>query len=306
MFHDELMPADEREKFHSVYQRLSDAVGACVRMFLWALKEVERVTHEDGRDIHAVPLMLMMELAEPLDGVAVLARSGSALNCSQLLRTALELQLGLRYILEHKDTYEKRCLSYEFYHLRDKLRWVQRCDPKSQVGMQLRAELAGEELADVFDHTGCDVAKDTAGLEAKMNSPRYADVVTELTRMKAAKIKDGNWYSLWNGPKDCRSLALYLKKGSEYEVFYRQWSNVGHGEGAVKRLLSKKGEGAEFNAIRSPMKLPAMCRDACHLCNGTTRLIVDGLVPHISPAINECYQKEIQPGLHFIESIKGL
>jgi hypothetical protein len=97
MFHDDLVPSEERAKFHDAFRRFGDAVSACLTMFLWALKEVQRVAYEDRRDIHAVPLMLMYDFAEPIDGVVVLARSGSSKNCCQLLRTALEIQLSLKY-----------------------------------------------------------------------------------------------------------------------------------------------------------------------------------------------------------------
>jgi hypothetical protein len=137
------------------------------------LDEVRRLAYEGGQDIHAAPLMLMFDFAEPIDGVALLARSGSAKNCSQLLRTALEVQLSSKYMMEHKGTYEQRCLAYEFYHLQDQLRWAQRCDPESQVGKQLRAELAGDPLADIFDVKGRDLTGEASDLEAKMNSARY-------------------------------------------------------------------------------------------------------------------------------------
>jgi hypothetical protein len=54
-------------------------------MFLWALEGVQKAFYEDARDIHAVPLLMMFDFAEAIDGVSVLVRSGSAKNCSQLL-----------------------------------------------------------------------------------------------------------------------------------------------------------------------------------------------------------------------------
>jgi hypothetical protein len=122
MFHDNLLTSDERVRFHDAFMRLGDAVSGCLDVFLWVLEEVRRVAYEGRQDIHAAPLMLMFDFAEAIDGVAVLARSGSSKNCSQLLRTALEIQLSLRYMMEGKDTYEQRCLAYEFCHLQDQLR----------------------------------------------------------------------------------------------------------------------------------------------------------------------------------------
>ncbi len=306
MFHDDLIPEDQRAKFHDAFGQLADAVSSCLRMFLWVMEEVQRKAYEDGRDFHAVSIMLMFDFAEVIDGVSILVRSGSSRNCSQLLRTALEIQLSLKYLMEHRDAYEQRCKVYEYYHLRDRLRWAQRCDPDSQIGKQLRAELAGDQFADIFDLKGFDAAAECRDVEAAMNSARYSDVRAELARMKAAKIKDGNWFSLWDGPKDVRNLALHLKLGSIYESLYRGYSSVSHGEGAIKRLWARKGEEIELEPLRSPKDLPAMCRNACQMCNSMTLFMVDGLVPHLREEMKQHYIKDIQPGLRFIDSVKGL
>jgi hypothetical protein len=157
---------------------------------MWAFDEVMRAARQDGKDIHAVALMLFLDFCEPIDGVSILVRGGSAKNCSQLLRTAFEIELGLRYMMEHKSSYENRCLAYKFYHLRDRLRWAQRCDPKSPIGKQLRAELAGDPLVELFDITGRDGAVEAREIEKMMNSARYTAVRSELERMKAERKKD--------------------------------------------------------------------------------------------------------------------
>jgi hypothetical protein len=306
MFHDELIPDSERQKFHDAFNRLADAVQACLRMFLWVMEEVQRKAYEDGRDVHAVPIMLMFDLAEAIDGVSVLVRSGSSKNCSQLLRTALEVQLSLKYLMEHKDTYERRCLAYEYYHLLDRQRWAQRCDANSELGKRLRTELAGDQFADIFDLQNFDAADECRQVQARMDSARYADVRTELARMKAAKTRGENWFSLWSGPNNVRSLALHLKLGSIYESLYRGYSSVTHGEGAMKRVTGKRDERLELDPLRSPRGLPAMCRNACQICNSVTLFMVDGLVPHVREEMRQRYINDIKPGLEFIDSVKGL
>ena len=306
MFHNDLVPVDKRQEYRDAFGRMGDAVEACLRTYLWGVEAVQTAAYADGNNLHAVPLMMMLDLAEAIDGVVILVRSGSAKNCSGLLRTALEIQLSLKYILEHKDTYEQRVLSYEYYHLRDRLRWAQRCDPNSEVGKQLRAELAGDQFADIFDVPGVDVAAEAKDAQTKMDSSRYATVRAELARMKAAKIRDGNWFSLWDGPKDVRALALHLKVGSLYESLYRGYSTAAHGAAAVKRITGKHGDGMRLEPLRSPNGLPAMCRNACQICNTMTVLLVDGLVPHLRPEVKERYIRDIKPGLLFIDSVKGL
>jgi hypothetical protein len=224
----------------------------------------------------------------------------------QMLRTALEIQLSLKYMMEHKDTYEQRVLAYEYYHLQDQLRWEQRCDPQSQVGNQLRAELAGEEFLHIFDVQGRDVLAEARALETRMKSRRYEGVRAELARMKDNKIRDCGWYSLWDGPKSVRGVAVHLKMGALYEALYRGWSNVTHGEAAIKRAMSGDGNILQLTPLLSPQDLPSMCRNACQQCNTMTLLIVHGLVPHLKEEAKQKYLRDVKPGLVFIDSIRGL
>jgi hypothetical protein len=94
--------------------------------------------------------------------------------------------------------------------------------------------------------------------------------------------------------------------GAQYETFYRIWSSVSHGESAIKRLSGQRGEEVLLDPIRSPNGLPAMARNACHICNGMTQFVVDRLVPHLREEMKQRYIRDIKPGLLFIDSVKGL
>lgn len=319
MFHDELMKdEDDLKKWHHIYERLSAAVDVSLGMFLEVLKEVETCAHATGKDIHAVTQMLMYEFAEPIDGVTVLVRSGSGKNCPQLLRTAFEIGLGLRYILEDAENYERRSLAYEYYHLLDGLKWAQKCDPEHPVGKQLRKELDGDEHADLFDvkDHGIDVKKEVEKHEKRVNSARYALLRAEIDRIKEEKKKaqregkrfgesSGNWFSLWGGPKDMRALSVRLKLLSSYEVLYRSWSNVTHGEGALKRISGRADDGRiHIDPIRSPANLPEKCVHACYLTNGLTLAVVDKLVSQLREKLRGWYINHMKPALDFVASVK--
>jgi hypothetical protein len=286
--------------------------------YLEVLKEVQSCAHGTGKDIHAVTLMMMYEFAEPIDGVSALVRVGASKNCSQLLRTALEIGLGLRYVLEDAENYERRSLAYEYYHLLDALKWAQKCDPDHELGKQIRRELKDDELADAFDVTdkGIDIGKEVERHEKKVNSPRYAAVRAEIERIKDEKKKAKNegrpfsessadWYNLWSGPKDIRALAQRVKTLSTYEVLYRTWSNTAHGEGAMKRIAGRGAdEMVHFEPIRSPTNLQEKCLHACHLTTGLTLAVVDKLVPHLRPSLQSWFAGNMTPAYDFINSVK--
>jgi Family of unknown function (DUF5677) len=308
VFHDELMKDEEEcKRWHQVYGRLSEAVDVSLGKFLEVIKEVERCAHATGKDIHAVLQMLMYEFADSIDGASALVRVGASRNCAQPLRTGLEIGLGLRYILEDKDNYEPRSLSYEYFHLLDGLKWAQKCDPDHPVGQQLRKELEGDEHADIFDvlDSGINVKAEIEKQEKKVNSPRYSTVRAEIDRMKDEKKKAGNWYSLWDGPKDLRMLAWRLKLLSTYEVLYRTWSNTAHGEGAMKRIGGRVGDGTiQFVPLRSPSALPEKCRHACYLANGLTLTVVDKLVPQLREGLKDWYIGHMKPAFDYIDSVE--
>jgi hypothetical protein len=319
MFHDELMKdRADFEKWHYVYGRLSDAVDVSLAKFLEVLKDVEAQAYSTGKDIHAVTLLLMYEFAEPIDGVSILVRKGSAKNCCQLLRTAFEVGLGLRYILEDAQTYERRLLAYEYFHLLDGLKYAQKCNAEHETGKQLRRELEGDQFADLFDIKAqrLDIKKQIDAQEKKLNSTRYAVVRAEIDRIKTEKKnakKAGkscgesasNWFSLWGGPKDVRSLAVQLRLLSLYESLYRPWSNATHGEGALKRLGGPTNDGmVSIDPIRSPVGLPDKCVHACNLTNGLALTVVDKLVPHLRESMKGWFIEHMKPAMEFLFNTK--
>jgi len=280
---------------------MADAVSESLRSHIWVVGELHKPFLQSGKDIHVVPALLLMDYADAIDGVSILAREGSAKNCAQLLRTGMELQLSLMYLLERDDTYEQRCLAYEYFHFLGQLRAAERCDPNSEVGKQLRAKTKGEPLADLFDQTGRDIPSEIKAAKATLDAPRYALVRTELARKKAK-----HWYGLWDGPASAEDLARHLKQQSVYDTLYRLYSGSSHGETALKRIAGLKAEELQMDPVRSPKGLPGACRYACALANGMTAFLVDKRLPHLRPQMEQRYIQRIKPGLVYIDSVQGL
>jgi hypothetical protein len=287
------MDQQEREAFHHVYEVAADAVSASVDMFLLVVDEFMKASYEDARELHSMPIMLMFDFAEAVDGVSVLVRSGSARNCSQLLRTAFEIQLGIKYMMEKLDTYRLRSLAYEYYHWIDSWKWEQRVDPASEIGKQIRRECAGHEHIDVFDIAG----RKPLGPEMKevMDSDRFKEIRDELAVMKAQKRRDDNWFSLWNGPATIRNLAYHLKQGPLYEGLFRTWSSVTHGEGALKRIQGGQTDKVLVNPIRSPVGLTTACQTAKFLCRELGQLVGLELKREVQEVLEAHYQSHVRP-----------
>lgn len=317
MFYDELFDNIEQlNQHHEFYGMMADAIDTSLHLFLLVLQETESQALKSGNDIHAVTLMLMYDFAESIDGVAVLVRKGAARNCAQLLRTALEIGLALRYIVENAENFERRSLAYEYFHLDGRLKWSQKCDPKHESGLQLKRELADDPFAGAFDvrERGIDIKGNREIWERKLLSPRYVLVRDEIDRIKNGKKKAksegrafgesaSNWFSLWGGPKDIRTLAIRLKLLSMYESLYRNWSSVSHGGAAMDRIGESAGGGlVSITPLRSPKGLRDQCIHACHLTNGLVLKAIEKLVPQMRETMTRCYTDHIRPAMDFIRN----
>lgn len=312
MFHDGLMDANEFERLHDLYRRLGDTVDMSLRKFLEVVKEAQAAFYRTGKDIHVTALMLMLDFAEAIDGVTILISKGSARNCPQLLRTAFEIMMSLRYILDDADKYEQRSLAYEYFHLQDALRWVQRFDAQDDLCKRLKQELEGEEAADVFDTpAGVDIATEIDKWKRCVSSDRYAMVreeierMTELKRSKRRGAAPEKWFNLWNGPSHLRDLAARLKLLTLYEVFYRSWSKVTHGNAAIKRGLLPAGEGVvKHDPIRSPRGLQGRCTDACVLTQLLTWALIERVVPRLKEEYKVWWRGKMEPALGFANGVE--
>lgn len=92
---------------------------------------------------------------------------------------------------------------------------------------------------------------------------------------------------------------------SYYEVSYRLWSNVTHGEAALKRLLGRAPDGGvNIQPLRSPVELHVKCLDACNLTNLLTLTVVEKLVPQLRETLRSRFIQHVKPAQDFIRSVK--
>jgi hypothetical protein len=300
MFQDEVLSAEQRDHLHEGYRVMAEAVSESLRSYLWVVGHVHRTYLARRKDTHVVPALLLMEYAEPIDGVSILARTGSAKGCVPLIRSAFELQLNLLYMLERDDTYENRCLAYEFFHWMKQMKVAEKCDPASVAGKQVRGQIKGELLADAFDHPKRDIAAESAAIQKMVDNSRYRAVKAEYDLSKPK-----HWYAMWGGPRDLERLAHALKRHGHYEVMYRYWSGAAHGESALKRLL-EGGEKMEMDMVRSPKGLPMACLHAGSLANEMAAFLVGRFLPALRDDLASRYRSRVKPGLDYIKSIRGL
>lgn len=269
MFFRDLVESTEQwEQYETVLSDLSLFVDESVRLLVSAFDVVQTASFPEQCYSHATVLMLTRHVIEAIDGVSVLARQGCAENCGPLLRSAFEGQLGLLYILETDS--KRRALAYQVAHAHRQIKMYRRCDSQDPLGKQMRAELTDDPMADVFDRVPTNLSAAIANLESMFTKPDFLPIETEWRATR--KKKDPEWFALFGGPRDVRSLSIHLKLGAAYEGLYRTWSDVIHAGSGLKHVGPSGRPGVILiRPIRHPDGLETACCLAVEICVNTVR-----------------------------------
>ena len=299
-FRDMIESTEQWAGYEKLLSDLAHFVGDCVRFLIDAYDMAEAGSFQEQCYSHATVLMLTRHVIESVDGVSVLAERGCAENCGPLLRSAFEGQLGVLYILEADS--KRRALSYQVAHAHRKIKTYRKCDPDDALGKQLRAELKDDPMADVFDRVPGDLRAMIANLEGMLAKPEYAPVEQEWQTTRRGK--DPEWFALFGGPRDVRSLAIHLKLGAAYEGLYRSWSDVIHAGSGLNHVGPSDQPGAiVIRPIRHPDGLESACSLAAQICLHTARSLVQKYGPENWERFRQTYSEKISP--RYMQVCKG-
>lgn len=291
-FRDVIESPEQWAGYEELLSGLSQFVRDCVRFLIDAFDVAEAGSAKENCYSHATVLMLARHIIESIDGVSVLAERGCAENCGPLLRSALEGQLGVLYVLETDS--KRRALAYQVAHVHRKIRMYRRYDSNDPLGRQLRAELADDPMANVFDDIPADLPAMIANLEAMLSEPEFAPIESEWQAKR--KHRDPEWFALFGGPHDVRSLARHLKLGAAYEGLYRRWSDVIHAGSSLNHVGPSDQPGAiTIRPIRHPDGLESACSLAAQICVNTARNLVHRYGPEQWERFRQTYSERISP-----------
>lgn len=293
MFFRDLVESTEQwEAYERLLSDLAGFVDESVRLLVSAFDAVQMASSPEKCYSHATVLMLARHVIETIDGVSVLVQQGCAENCGPLLRSAFEGQLGLLYILEADS--KRRALAYQVAHAHRQIKMYRRCDSQDPVGKQMRAELGNDPMADVFDRIPTNLSAAIANLEGMFTKPEFAPIEKEWQALR--RKKDPDWFALFGGPRDVRSLAIHLKLGAAYEGLYRTWSDVIHAGSGLKHVGPTGRPGVILiRPIRHPDGVEVACCLAIAICTNTTRHLLEKYDPVELDAFEQIFSERIGP-----------
>ena len=226
---------EERIELARVCEGLSEGVNASLRLFLRYMSDMLEVFEtQKSLRLHTVPVLMMYDFAEAVDGGDLLVQNGAARALVPLMRQSLEARLLLEYLTQDRATYEHRCLAYEFWHLKGERKWADRL-PAPELVPDIEARMA---------HTRYDVVR---AEEARM---------IEDARLRGRRrFKVQAWHQLWGGPSTIRDVAEQVGHSELYDYFYRVWSESVHGAAAVRRAVGRTSDTLLTHPLRHPKGL---------------------------------------------------
>lgn len=201
-------------------------------------------------------MMLFRHLLSLTDAVALLVRSSVIGPCDLLLRGAFEAELSLLWILE-EDT-ERRGTAFLYFHHRSQLTSLEKMDGNTSMGKDFRKAIKADRLASQME------LPEVPGLQDRIDRLRghiqsqFREVDEEYKRLKKARKRKVEWFSLSGGPMSIEQLANRLELSGTYALLYRLWSRSTHAQDVISGSLLL--EGSDVGRIL-PIRFPESAED---------------------------------------------
>lgn len=173
------------------------------------------------------------------DGIEVLASKGCFVVAAPLHRSLLEATMSMDYMLE--DDFESRSAAWLVGSSFSRKAFMESLDPESEKGKKFLEKISIDRIIepDFLPQVDQDVLrKDLALFDRQLKKPKLAQFAKEFSGK--ARIK--RWYQINAGPADFYQLADKLKRPLEYEIFYRQDSEIIHAVDSSRMLSQVEGK----------------------------------------------------------------
>ncbi|WP_019377686.1 DUF5677 domain-containing protein [Virgibacillus halodenitrificans] len=184
-----------------------------------------------------ITLMVFRKIVEKLDAIFILLENKSENAAKSISRDLIENFLYFSFIIETKDKYKIRALSYYFSNFKDQISLSKLLRTKNHRGIKIR------EFLDIkADNKGLvnEARKVEEHFISVLAKEQYNNIKVEWDRLEK-KGKYPKWYSLFNGPKSMRQLSKWCGYEAEYELLYGLYSRQVHSANAMDQFENVNG-----------------------------------------------------------------
>ncbi|MGH0678666.1 DUF5677 domain-containing protein [Bacillus luti] len=186
--------------------------------------------------------LLFRKVIEKLDGIFILIENGASNVAKSLVRDLFENVLYLKFMLDESH-FERRANAYYFAYFKNQHSFAYSMSSQNEKGIEVRRYLK-KELPDQMINEQKNNAK------AQINKGYLKNIKIEWERL-ARKKKYPTWYSLFNGPKTIREMAIQLGYGAVYDTVYNFYSREVHSGNVYSQLTEIEGEKTGIYQLRN-------------------------------------------------------
>lgn len=279
---------------------LEQCVNCGTHIFAWCDEKARGGGHH-----HGSILLLFRHVLEMIDGVSVLVRHSCIDPCQALLRSAMEAELGIEYILE--DDTVRRALAYQVAHIHKRIAEHTRNDSNTEAGREFQKVFQEDKIFSAVKLPPNPSRHAIDRLAKVLATPEYTEVDLEWDRVHLKEFKRDRkrlprWTSLFSGPKTVRQLAKHLKHGAAYEVLYSEWSETLHAGGAMSTISGVN----EMRSLRNTVNVQHLAAFSTGFILSTMQMLISYYVPERLPEYSSWYKRSIRPLYQGISSEKLL
>lgn len=204
---------------------------------------IPRTYRDSGKQMKDITVIgvLLRQVVAMLDAIEILVSNGAVYAATLQVRALFEASIYMEWIL--KDDSEKKALFYYVYNLRQRRRWAMRLQAGTPEAGQFVAEmpdLPTLHSPEMTEHA----KKEVEQIDKILAQQEFASICSVFKQFKGKS----NWYSPLGIP-DLRSMAKDVGKGSEYIVFYSNYSESMHTSNYTHHVKFGKGT-ITFQPIR--------------------------------------------------------
>jgi len=196
---------------------------------------------------------------------------------------------------------DNRGLAYFYSQIVQELAFLERLDPNTNRGKEIRKELkndiAGPEALDIDQLEN--VQEYLANLQSELNDPMF-EAISKAWKKKTKK--DPQWYSLFDNTEDLRKLAISLDYLSGYELHYRPWCRQVHATGTLANL-SSTDDVIALRPIRHPDDIHKVVKSAGVMAITLAARLLEKHDPKKASAIQR--YKHLEKQLKTLENAKA-
>ncbi len=253
-------------------------------------------------DVGVAHIFLFRQVIELADTIEVMLSRGCVSPIRVVLRSMFESTVSLQYQLESEDDIDRRTLSWVQADIRQRRRASERIRD-FEISDELTEKMPPEVQDDVLNHIDA--------MTVALNKPHMREVVEEYDRVRKQrrKWKQGGaprWYSLFEGPRSFELLAKRFHWSDLYDISYREWSAVLHGQGGVQEIFqSAEGGSTTLKGLRYPIDtIYFMVNLAANFLLQAIIIISNEYRPDEANERNAWYMTEIKPKLDKLGKMK--